>query len=146
MASTFDRANRVINGTFGSLLLDGVPKAEVKAGQVKIEKSNKEVPLAGRIVADTKLTKVKVQVSLTLYHVDSFQADEIKNTLAGKDVRHTAILALEDPDAYGYERIAVRNITFDTLTAADWELDKFGEITLPGSATEVEFLDKIAVS
>ncbi len=145
MASNFDRASRVINGTFGTLLLDGVPKAEVKAGQVKIEKTNTEIPLAGRIVDDTKLTKVKVKVNITLYHVDSVQADEIRETLKGRDIRHTAIMALEDPDAWGFERIAVRNIAFDTLTAADWKLNTVGEITIPGSATEVEFLDRIPV-
>lgn len=145
MASRIDVAKRVINGTFGSLLLDGLSRADIKAGQIRVEKENTPIPLAGNIVIDTKLTGVKVKVSVTLYHVDSVCAEEIRETMKGHDVRHVAIMGLEDPDAWGFERVAARNIAWDELSAADWKLNTMGEITLTGSATEVEFLDEIPV-
>ena len=51
--------------------------------------------------------------------------------------------ALADPDAFGAERIAVYGVSYDEVAVMDWAAAKEGELTIPFTATSVEYLDKI---
>ncbi len=62
----------------------------------------------------------------------------------GRDIRFTIISKLADPDAYGAERVVLKNVSFDDLTLADWETGKTGTVTVPFTFTEYEYLDVIA--
>ena len=59
----------------------------------------------------------------------------------GKDVRFTVISKLDDPDAYGAERVAVTGVSLDDLTLADWEVGKTGSTENPFTYTDYSFLD-----
>ena len=61
----------------------------------------------------------------------------------GEDVRFTVTSKLSDPDAYGAERVVLRNVSFDDLTVADWKVGTKGNITAPFTFTKYEFLDTI---
>ena len=65
---------------------------------------------------------------------------EIRN---GKDLRFTIISKLDDPDAYGAERIAAKNVSMDDLTLADWEAGVNGTIEAPFTFTDYNFLDTV---
>ena len=70
-------------------------------------------------------------------------ADKIKD---GKDVRFTIIGKLDDPDAYGAERIRFTNVSFDELTLMDWENNTAGNIETPFTFTDMELLDTVSES
>ena len=59
----------------------------------------------------------------------------------GTDLRHTIISNLDDPDNPNNQRIAVKGVSFDDLTLADWEAAKLGTIEAPFTAESYEVLD-----
>ena len=63
----------------------------------------------------------------------------------GKDIRFTIISKLADPDAYGAERVTLKNVSFDDLTLADWEAKQVGKVECPFTFTDFEFLDTISI-
>ena len=50
---------------------------------------------------------------------------------------------LDDPDAYGAERIAVYGMNYDEQTLMDFAAGKAGSVTVPFQATRYEYLDQI---
>nr|WP_330372777.1 phage tail tube protein [Lachnoclostridium phytofermentans] len=60
-----------------------------------------------------------------------------------KDIRFTIISKLDDPDAYGAERVVISNASFDDVTLADWEVAKKGSVEAPFTFTDYDFLDKV---
>ncbi|GAA0240221.1 phage tail tube protein [Metaclostridioides mangenotii] len=137
-------ARNVMSGTSGELWLDGDKVAEVKKFQAKLELTKEEVVIAGQMGTDTKYMGYKGKGSITLYKVSSRMAKLIGEKLkVGEDPRFTAISKLNDPDAFGSERIAVKNISFDDLTLADWEVGVKGEVEAPFTFTDYDFIDLV---
>ena len=60
-----------------------------------------------------------------------------------KDIRCTMVGKLDDPDAKGAERIAIKNVSFDEVTLFDFEVASPGEIEAPFTFTDWELLDVI---
>lgn len=137
-------ARRVINGTWGELWLDGELVSECYKMQAKGNFNKQEISLCGRMAVDTKITSVKYTGSMGLHKVSSRMARKIGDKIKrGQDPRFTGISKLADPDAYGAERISIKNISFDDLTLADWEAAVNGKIEAPFTFTDFDFLDVI---
>ena len=145
MARTIDSAKRIINGTYGSVWIDGEVIAECTALQAKVSKSKQTVNLCGQFMDDTKATNGTGSGSLTLYKVDSGFARKQSGIQDGVDRRFTIISKLKDPDSYGAERVAVYNVSFDDLTLADWQAATMGTVTAPFTFSRYEYLDEIEV-
>nr|DAG13195.1 MAG TPA: tail tube protein [Caudoviricetes sp.] len=143
MARTIDRGNSVISGTFGELWLDGDLVAEVKGFQAKLMKNKEKVMLCGQLFNDTKVMSLDGKGSVTMYKVDSALLEKEADMQKGVDHRYTIISKLNDPDSFGAERVAVKNVSFDELTLADWKRGTIGEITTPFTFTGYELLDSI---
>lgn len=138
-----DSAKRIINGTFGQLWEDSALIAECTAFQLKITKNFDTKNLCGQMAEDRKLTGVKLTGSMTLEKVYTRGADDAESTMAGHDVRHLLVGALDDPDAYGAERVSVSGVSYDEQTLADWAAAKSGTLTIPFQATGFTLLDRI---
>ena len=140
----FDNAKRVMSGTWGEVWLDGDKVAEAYGLQLKVSYNKEDVKMCGQMAVDSKVTSVKMTGSLKMHKVNSRMAlkigSEIRN---GKDLRFTIISKLDDPDAYGAERIAVKNVSMDDLTLADWEAGVNGTIEAPFTFTDYNFLDTV---
>ena len=63
--------------------------------------------------------------------------------MSGVDVREMLVGTLNDPDAYGAERISVYGVSYDEQTLADWAAAKAGSATIPFQATSFQYLDKV---
>lgn len=137
-------AKNVINGKFGEIWLDSDKLAECYKLQAKIDLKKEDVPICGKMGTAKKVMGWEGKGSMTLLKVNSRMAvklaDMIKNA---KDVRFTVISKVADPDAYGSERVALKNVSFDDLTLADWEDAKLGEVEAPFTFEDYEFLDRI---
>lgn len=137
-------AKRVINGTFGTVWLNGVRVAECYKCSAKETYTREEVAMCGSLKSGKKLTKVEGTGSIGLYKVNSRMAliigEKVKN---GEDPHFTLISKLADPDAYGAERISFMGVTFDDLTLVDWEAGVLGKVEAPFSFEDYELLDKI---
>jgi hypothetical protein len=139
-----DTAKRVMNGTWGEVWLDGEYVSECYGLQAKVSMNKEEVSLCGQMAKDKKITSISCTGSLKLHKVNSRMAlaigDQVKS---GKDPRFTVISKLDDPDAYGAERIVIRNVSFDDLTLADWEAAVNGKVEAPFTFTDYDFLDSV---
>lgn len=93
----------------------------------------------------TSFRTAATQDCSTMHKVNSRMGVLIGDQVAqGHDPRFTIIAKLADPDAFGAERVALYNVSFDDETIADWEAGNVGKIEAPFTFTKREFLDKIA--
>ena len=135
--------NRVISGTWGEVWVNGEKWAELTAGQAKYAYTKSDVQMCGQMAVDTKVTNVKGTGSITVNHVYTRNITRADQLLRGVDVRATIIMKLADPDAYGAERVALYNVSFDDETIMDFQAGSEGKKTYPFTFTEREWLDKI---
>lgn len=137
-----DSAKRVASGTWGQVWLDGDYVSECYGCKLAVKTTKEKIRLAGQMAGDNKITGIELTGTLKLYKCNSRMARLIGDKLkSGRDVRFTVISKLADPDAYGAERISVTGVSFDDLTLADWESGKIGQIEVPFTYTNYEFLD-----
>lgn len=139
-----DSAKRVVSGTWGEVWLDGDKVSECYGLQAKASFNKEDIALCGQMASDKKVTSIDCTGSLRLHKVTSRMAQAIgENIRNGRDVRFTIVSKLRDPDAYGAERVVLRNVSFDDLTLADWEAKSVGKVECPFTFTDYEFLDVI---
>lgn len=134
----------VINGTYGEAWINGDYVAEVTGLQAKISLDKSDVNICRKLAKSHKVTGMEGKGTLKLNKVTSRMAilmsDNIKQ---GKETVCTIISKLADPDAFGAERVVIKNATFDELTLADWEAKKNGEESIPFTFDDWDFLDLI---
>lgn len=135
---------KIINGTHGTVFLDGEEVAEVKSFQAKLEFQKEEVKIAGKMATGTKYMGYSGKGSLALHKVNSRMIKAIGQQIKeGKEPRFTIIGKLADPDSDGVERIAINNVSFDDLTLFDFEVGALGQAECPFTFTDYDFLDLI---
>lgn len=139
-----DSAKRVVSGTWGEVWLDDDKVSECYGLQAKASFNKEDIALCGQMASDKKVTSIDCTGSLRLHKVTSRMAQAIGEHIRnGRDVRFTIVSKLKDPDAYGAERVVLRNVSFDDLTLADWEAKSVGKVECPFTFTDYEFLDVI---
>lgn len=139
-----DYAKRVMSGTWGSAWLDSDQISEISGAQAKVTYNKEKVGICGRMFNDTKVMSIDGTGSLTLHHVSSRMLIKIGKAIQdGKDLRFTIILKLDDPDAWGAERVELLGVSFDDLTLADWQHGTTGTITAPFTFTGFNLLDLV---
>lgn len=138
---------RVINGTFGEVWIDGDYMAEAIALEAKVSLEKTEVNQTRTLAKGYKVTGIEGKGTLKLNKVSSYfllkLSDKIK---AGETANATIISKLEDPDAFGAERVQLDGCVFDELTLVNWEAKKMGEESIPFSFSSWELLDTINVN
>lgn len=132
----------VRSGTWGSLWIDGEQVAECYGCQAKISKTKESVARCRVMMEDSKVVSVKGTGSVRIYNATSrlieMEGEALKT---GKDLRHTIISNLDDPDNPDNQRIALTGVSFDDLTLVDWEAAKLGQIEAPFTYTGYQLLD-----
>ena len=79
-----------------------------------------------------------------MYHVRSNIAKRMSDALKqGRTLSVKIIMRLEDPDAYGAERVALYGCKFGKATLMDWEAGKETEDSYDFTFEDWEFLDFI---
>ena len=136
-------ANRVISGTWGQVWVDNELWAELSGFQAKFSYNKSAVSLCGGMAEDAKVTSVKGTGSITVNKVYTRNISQADSLLQGRDVRATIVAALADPDAYGAERVALYNVSFDDETIMDFQSGQVGKTTHPFTFTRREWLDVI---
>ena len=134
----------MVSGTWGEVWLDDDKVSECYGLQAKASFNKEDIALCGQMASDKKVTSIDCTGSLRLHKVTSRMAQAIGEHIRnGRDVRFTIVSKLKDPDAYGAERVVLRNVSFDDLTLADWEAKSVGKVECPFTFTDYEFLDVI---
>ena len=141
-----EAAPRVMSGTFTEVWVDGVSVAGLSSFQAKLSKQKQDINMCGQMAVDSKTTNVKYTGSIEFHHIYTSFADDADSILTGVDARHTIVGKLDDPDAYGAERVALYNCSFDENTLLDAAAGAPGKVTMPFTFTMHEFLDKVTQS
>lgn len=136
-------ARNIISGTHATIWWDGDICYEVSKVEVKLKTNRETVTFAGDMMEDSKLMSTSGTISLTVRKVYSRAAEYAQSIAEGKDPRATIIAKVDDPDAWGHERVRVSNVWFDEIPVFSAENGKIVEEEYSGGYTELEFLDKI---
>lgn len=139
--SSIDSAKRVMSGTFGELWWDGELIAECYKFTAKYTQSKETVNLARQMIEDSKVMSTKGTGSVGFYKVYSRFKDFADAVLAGKDPRGTFVSKLDDPDAYGSERVALYNVSLDEVPICNWERKTIQKDEVPFTFTSHKFLE-----
>lgn len=139
-----DSAKRVIAGTWGTVWMDGEQVAECYGCQAKISADKETVSLCGRLMDGHKVMGLSGSGSLKLHKVNSRMGQLLGEAMKkGTDPRFTIVTKLDDPDAYGAERVSLSNVSFDDLTLVDFEAKQLGKVECPFTFEDFEYLDMI---
>ena len=140
-------SDRVLNGSYGQLWLDGVLMAEVYGLDAQLEVLKQEVPMCGTSAGVGKrFTGWNGTGSLRFNKVSSQfakkQAEAIKN---GNQLVSTIISKLDDPAAarYGREQVELIGVQFDTISLAKWEAGSLIQEELPFTFEDFNYLSSI---
>lgn len=120
--------------------------AEVIGLQAKTKLDTAEVKMCRTLEKGYKVTGISCDGTLKLNKVTSYFLNKVGNDLKrGKATRMTIITNLEDPEAFGAERIQLNNCIMTELTLADWEAGKILEESIPFKFSGFEVLESIDV-
>ncbi|MDR3595102.1 phage tail tube protein [Clostridium sp.] len=135
---------RVINGSYGEMWIDGDQAGETSALKAEITRQKTKIVIPGQLATDTKTVSTEGKGTIKLLKVYSRMIQKQSDDLdAGKETVCTLVSNVADPDAFGAERIAILDAKFDSLTLIDWETGKTGEETIPFTFTKYKKLDTI---
>ena len=135
---------RVINGTFGEVWVDGDYMAEATGVEAKVTLEKTEVNQTGTLAKGYKITGIEGNGTIKLNKVTSYFIEKLSENLKnGKTTTATIISNLNDPDSIGNERIQLSGCVFDELTLVNWESKKIVEESIPFTFTSWDVLDKI---
>lgn len=138
--------NRQLSGTYGKLFWDGEEIFEVDKVEAKLELKREPVAFVGDAFEDSKVMGMKGAGSFTIKHIYSRGIEKLgKAFKEGKDPRSTLLVAVEDPDAFGSERVILKNVAFNEVILAQFETGQKLTRAFPFSFTEFDFPDTIEV-
>lgn len=138
-------AGRVINGSYGTVYHSGKWMTNVTQVELNVEFNKEEVATAGGRWIGHKITSLTGAGTLTGYKISSEMAlliGQVANDRSKPFVTEL-IFKLDDPEAYGAERIRVKNVSFDKIDLMNFEVNSLSETELPFTFTGYEFLDVI---
>lgn len=143
MASSIP-GNRVMSGTHGQVWVNGELWLEISAAQAKYSYNKEEVAMCGTMIVDSKVNNMKGTGSLSVLKVYTRNKERSDALMEGKDERATLIMTLDDPDAYGAERVALYDVSFDDETIMDFAAGSVSKATYPFTFGRREWLDTVS--
>lgn len=130
---------RVIMGTFGQIFIEGIWQSNLNHLEANVEADKRELNLVGTEYTVFKLGRKKGTGTMSGYKVTS---EMIQRGFQKFNIIHK----LEDPEAYGFERIQLNGCMVDKIQLANWTA---GEEVVEETAftfESYELLDPIVVS
>ena len=139
-------APRVMNGKWCMVYLNGEPVWETDSYEAKVKIEREDVDFVMQMAKDSKMTGLTGEWSMKIKKVFSRGAQLLANSIKkGQDVRIQIISKLDDPDAYGSERLVVENAWFNELTLQKFENAKMVDEEYSGGFTDFYFPDIVKV-
>ncbi|MCI5533838.1 MAG: phage tail tube protein [Firmicutes bacterium] len=136
--------NDVMNGTFGSIWINGDKAANVKKFEAKLTLNYEQVDIAEDPGEHQKFMGYTGSGTITLHKVDSSITSLMyKDIKKGKVPTIMIVGKLDDPAATGSERIQFTEVTFDELTLLNFEQKALMEEEVPFKFADFTPLDLI---
>lgn len=143
MANSF-RPKEVINGSYGECWISGDYMAETVGLKLDVDIKYEDITKPRKLGTYKKMLGYDGKGEVKLYQVTSrFSVMMTEALQEGRQLETSIISKLADPDAWGHERILVKDAVFENIPLADWEAAKAGEKSISFTFTEWQFLDAI---
>jgi hypothetical protein len=141
-------ATRTINGSYGEVWHEGVWLTNVQSAEATVDVNKEEVKRSGTRWVAHKVTGLKGSGTITGYKVTSDFIKLIGSIAADRGTPYVTelILKLDDPEAFGAERIRLKGVQFDKIPLGKFEVDKIVEEELPFTFVGFDLLDEIVES
>lgn len=137
-------SNRILNGTFGVLWIGGERFANCKSFEAKASMDYEDVQFSEDLSTHKKYMGWSGAGTITLHKVDSAIAKRLADGIKNGAIEPAEIVAkLDDPAAYGAERVQLRGVYFDELTLLKFAMKELQEEEAPFTFDDFEFLDMI---
>lgn len=138
------KANKVINGTFGSVWVNGEKWQDIESLELKVTIEYEDVNLSEDLATHKKINGWTGEGSMSVKKVYSRGANLLaKATKAGQIPEITIVSKLADPDSYGTERISVSEVTFNEFLLTKFEQKTLGTEELSFNFADFDLLDTI---
>lgn len=144
---SFD-AIRAVVGTFGEIYKEGKWLSQYNKAKASVDIKKAIIKPSGDRWERNKVVALSGKGSISGYKVTDELLQEV-SVVANSDkpsMRTELILKLDDPEAYGAERIRLKNVMFDKIDLANWEHSKEIEEEWPFTFEGFELLDPITES
>lgn len=136
---------RIVNGSYGELWENGAHQQNVNAvtAEVAIEKA--DVKISGSRWVHKKVIGLSGTGTITGFKITSamIKRHEWAQGARGVPAKTELITKLDDPEAYGAERVRLKNVSFDKVILASFKPGEMITEEVPFTFTEFELLDPI---
>lgn len=138
------KSNRQINGTFGSIWVNNEKWLDVQEFEAKVTLNFEDVNMAEDLATHKKITGWEGEGTLTVKKVYSRGSSLMANAVKEGSMPDISIVGkLADPDAFGSERIALNDITFNEFTLMAFTQKELATEELPFNFADYELIDLI---
>jgi len=132
-------AEKIIDGTYGELFLDGEWQTNINHLDAVVESQKREVKLSGDRWVRHRRGALRGSGTMSGFKVTS-------NMIQLGFEKFEIISKLADPNAYGYERVRLKNCMVDRIQLANWTVDEDVTEEIPFTFEDYELLDPIIAS
>ena len=143
MSNKMDK-NKIIRGSFGAEWLDGEELGSVKSFEAKVTLEYEDVDIMGELGKSKRYMGFTGEGTMTLHKIDStigkLLADGIRN---GNMPDFKIVAKLDDPTAYGAERVELTGVTISELMALKFENKALREEEVPFNFSHFRYIDMI---
>jgi hypothetical protein len=138
------KPNQVINGTYGSVWVNNEKWLDVEEFEAKVSIDYEDVNMAEDPATHKKMTGWTGEGSLKVKKVYSRGAKLLAvDVKKGKVPEVSLVGKLADPDAFGSERIAIKEVTFNEFMLMQFAQKTIGAEELPFNFADYDPIDLI---
>lgn len=137
-------ANQAINGTHGSVWINGNLAANIKKFEAKLTLNYEQVDIAGDLGEHQKFMGYSGSGTMTFTKVDSTIVSMMHEDISkGKLPEIMIVGKLEDPQSLGAERVQLNEVTLDEIMLLNFEQKTIMEEEVPFKFADFKMLDLI---
>ncbi|MFJ5771403.1 phage tail tube protein [Psychrobacillus sp. NPDC093180] len=139
------RGNKQINGTFGSLWVNGEKWMDIESFEAKVTINYEDVNMSEDLATHKKMTGWSGEGSMTVKKVYSRGANLMANAVKTGILPDINLVGkLADPDAFGAERVDIREVTFNEFMLMKFEQKTKMTEDLPFNFADYDPIDLIS--
>ncbi|MEK4247594.1 phage tail tube protein [Psychrobacillus sp. FSL K6-2684] len=139
------RSNKQINGTFGSLWVNGEKWMDIESFEAKVTINFEDVNMSEDLATHKKMTGWSGEGSMTVKKVYSRGANLMANAVKTGVLPDINLVGkLADPDAFGAERVDIREVTFNEFMLMKFEQKTNMTEELPFNFADYDPIDLIS--
>lgn len=138
-------STRTIQGTYGEIWSDGEWLSNFYQAEAAADISYEKIKRAGTRKTGNKLGAIELSGTITGYKITSELARkvaQVMNDRRGAFVTEL-VMKLDDPEAYGYERVRLKGVQFTKIDIMKFEHGSIVETEWPFVFDDFEWLDSI---